>query len=170
MVELASSFRILGLDPGSRRFGNGVVECNERRVTYVECGVLEPPAGASLEIRLGEIAVGLDEVLDELRPTVVAVEDVFSGTNARSALLLGQARGVALALSGRAGLKVHAYPPATVKKRVTGSGRATKEQVLAMVQTLCRLRRAPKLDASDALAVAICHAFSRRISSLGMER
>ncbi len=152
----------MGLDPGSRRFGYAVVESEGRRLTYIECGVIEPPAKGSLESRLGEIAVGLDEVLEELKPEVVAVEDVFSGINARTALMLGQSRGVALALAGRVGLRVHAYPPATVKKRVVGSGRATKEQVSAMVQTLCKLRKAPRLDASDALAVAICHAFSRR--------
>ncbi len=90
---------------------------------------------------------------------MVAVEGVFHGVNARSALQLGHSRGVALAAAGAHGLAVHEYAPATVKRAVAGNGQATKEQVQAMVRALCGLKRAPKLDASDALAVAICHAF-----------
>ena len=102
------------------------------------------------------------EVLDELRPHAVAVEGVFRGQNARSALQLGHARGVALLVCGERALGVSEYPPATVKRAVAGNGRATKEQVSRMVRMLCALERAPILDASDALAVAICHAFRRR--------
>jgi crossover junction endodeoxyribonuclease RuvC len=151
--------RILGIDPGSRRCGYGVVERSSLgRVRYVECGVVEPRPGA-LAGRLAEIARGLDEVIDELAPEVVAVEGAFQGKNARSALLLGHSRGVALAAAGQAGLAVFEYPPATVKRAVAGSGAATKSQVANMVRALCGLGRAPRLDASDALAVAICHAF-----------
>ena len=90
---------------------------------------------------------------------MVAVEGVFHGVNARSALQLGHARGVALAAAGTRALTVHEYAPATVKRAVAGNGAATKQQVQSMVRTLCGLKRAPQLDASDALAVAICHAF-----------
>ena len=118
--------------------------------------------GAALATRLAEIADELAVVLAELKPHAVAVEGVFHGRNARSALQLGQARGAALTAAGRAGLSVFEYAPATVKRAVTGSGAATKTQVAAMVRTLCKLSRAPRLDASDALAIAICHALRAR--------
>jgi crossover junction endodeoxyribonuclease RuvC len=156
--------RILGIDPGSRRCGYGVVEqVGPGRVRYVECGVVEPPAEAPLEARLAEVAAGLREVIAELAPRVVAVEGVFHGVNARAALKLGQARGVALVAAGEATLPVFEYAPATVKRSVAGSGAASKLQVSSMVRALCGLKRAPRLDASDALAIAICHAFHTRL-------
>jgi crossover junction endodeoxyribonuclease RuvC len=151
--------RILGIDPGSRVLGYAVLDTGAgRRLRYVECGVVEATRGARLERRLAEIASGLEEVIAELTPEAVAAEDVFSAVNARSALLLGQARGAALAVCGRAGLLVHSYSPAVVKKAVTGSGRAPKSQVARMVQVLVGLRREPRADAADALAVAVAHA------------
>jgi crossover junction endodeoxyribonuclease RuvC len=151
--------RILGVDPGTRRCGYGVIDVTAlRRLGYVECGVIEPPARAPLEQRLAALASELREVIDELSPSEVAVEDVFHGIDARAALTLGHARGVVLAAAGAAGLAVRAYPPATVKRSVTGYGRAAKEQVGRVVQALLALRRAPRVDAADALAVAICHA------------
>ena len=149
--------RILGLDPGSRVCGYGVVERDGRALRYVECGVLTAPEARPMEQRLGEIARGLREVIDELAPEVVAVEDVFVHKNARSALALAQARGMALAVVGLCGLSVASYPPALVKKTVAGSGAAGKEQIGRMVQALIGLRRLPRLDASDALAIAITH-------------
>jgi crossover junction endodeoxyribonuclease RuvC len=155
--------RILGIDPGSRRCGYGVVElAGPGRVRYLECGVLEPASQAPLTTRLAEIASGIREVIAELEPAAVAVEGVFHGVNPRSALQLGHARGVALLVAGEAQLAVTEYAPATIKRAVAGHGAATKEQVLAMVRTLCGLKRAPRLDASDALAVAICHALKTR--------
>ena len=152
--------RILGIDPGTRYFGYGVIErVGPGRVRYIECGVLEPRRAGELAARLAEISAGLVEIIRELEPDVVAVEGVFHGVNARSALQLGHSRGVALAAAGQAGLAVFEYPPATVKRAVAGSGAATKSQVANMVRALCGLGRAPRLDASDALAVAICHAF-----------
>jgi crossover junction endodeoxyribonuclease RuvC len=150
--------RILGIDPGTRRCGYGVVDSDGARVAYVECGVIEPPPRDPLERRLADLAASLAEVLEELRPQVVAVEDVFHGVDARAALTLGHARGVVLAAAGAAQLPVHAYPPATVKKSVTGYGVATKDQIGAVVRALLKLRSAPRTDAADALAVAICHA------------
>ncbi len=149
--------RILGLDPGSRVCGYGVIEdmCGELR--YVECGVLTAPEREPMEDRLGEIARGLREVIDELAPAVVAIEDVFVQHNARSALALAQARGMALAVVGIAGLRVASYAPALVKKTVTGSGAAPKDQIARMVQALIGLRSLPRADATDALAVAITH-------------
>jgi crossover junction endodeoxyribonuclease RuvC len=154
------ALRILGIDPGTRYFGYGVIErVGPGRVRYIECGVLEPPRGAEMAARLAEIGEGLAEIIEELAPAVVAVEGVFHGVNARSALQLGHSRGVALAAAGARSLPVHEYAPATVKRAVAGNGAATKDQVSAMVRALCQLKRVPRFDASDALAVAICHAF-----------
>nr|HEX4315200.1 crossover junction endodeoxyribonuclease RuvC [Kofleriaceae bacterium] len=150
--------RILGLDPGSHVCGYGVIDVRDAQLTYVECGVLTAPADRAMEDRLGEIARGLTEVLAELKPQVVAVEDVFTHQNPRSALALAQARGMALAVIGMCRLSVASYPPALVKKSVTGSGRADKDQIARMVQGLIGLRSLPRPDASDALAVAITHA------------
>ncbi len=149
--------RILGIDPGSRVCGYGVIDVNGRDMTYVECGILTAPADRTMEQRLGEIACGLKEVIAELAPTMVAVEDVFVHQNARSGLALAQARGMALAVIGLAGLAVTSYPPASVKKAVSGSGRADKDQIARMVQALIKLKSLPRADATDALAVAITH-------------
>jgi crossover junction endodeoxyribonuclease RuvC len=149
--------RILGLDPGSRVCGYGVIEDMGGELRYVECGVLTAPEREPMEDRLGEIARGLREVIDELAPAVVAIEDVFVQHNARSALALAQARGMALAVVGIAGLRVASYAPALVKKTVTGSGGAPKDQIARMVQALIGLRSLPRADATDALAVAITH-------------
>jgi len=149
--------RILGLDPGSRICGYGVIDERGGELLYVECGVLTAPEGRPMEQRLGEIARGLREVIGELAPEVVAIEDVFSHQNVRSALALAQARGMALAVVGLAGLSVASYPPASVKKAVSGSGRADKDQIARMVQALIGLRSLPRADATDALAVAITH-------------
>jgi crossover junction endodeoxyribonuclease RuvC len=150
--------RILGLDPGSRVCGYGVIDDHEGELRYVECGLLTATrTDEAMEVRLGEIARGLREVIDELNPAVVAVEDVFTHQNPRSALALAQARGMVLAVVGLAGLAVASYAPASVKKAVSGSGRADKVQVARMVQTLIGLHSLPRADATDALAVAITH-------------
>ncbi len=149
--------RILGLDPGSRVCGYGVIDERAGELHYVECGVLTAPAERPMEQRLGEIARGLREVIDELAPDAVAVEDVFSHHNPRTALALAHARGMAVAVIGLAGLAVASYPPATVKKAIVGSGRADKGQIGRMVQSLIGLGSLPRADATDALAVAITH-------------
>ncbi len=152
--------RVLGVDPGSRVCGYGVLDAvGARRIRYVECGVLTASRRDPMEHRLGEIARYLTDVITELRPAVIAVEDVFTSVNSRSALALAHARGAALAAAGMAGLPVTAYPPSVVKKAVTGRGRASKEQVARMVQTLAELRKPPQSDAADALAVAIAHVY-----------
>lgn len=149
--------RILGLDPGSRVCGYGVIDELEGELRYIECGVLTAPEDRPMEARLGEIARGLREVIGELAPAVVAVEDVFVHQSPRSALALAQARGMALAVIGLCGLRVASYPPALVKKTVAGSGGAGKDQIARMVKVLIGLRSLPRADASDALAVAITH-------------
>lgn len=160
--------RILGIDPGSRICGYGVVEDHDGALRYIECGIVTAPEERPMEQRLGEIARGLSEVISELRPSVVAIEDVFIQHNARSGLALAQARGMALAVVGLAGLAVASYPPASVKKAVSGSGRADKDQVARMVQTLIGLRSLPRADATDALAVAITHGRTMRPTAVRM--
>ena len=122
-----------------------------------------------MEDRLGELACGLREVIAELRPGIVAVEDVFSHQNPRSAIALAQARGMALAVVGLAGLAVASYAPALVKKAVSGSGRADKTQIARMVQALIGLRSLPRADATDALAIAITHAHHRGSATLRLK-
>jgi crossover junction endodeoxyribonuclease RuvC len=158
--------RVLGVDPGSRVCGYGVIAVDApRRYRYVECGVLTAPARAPAEARLGEIARCLGEVIAEVAPDALAVEDVFSHVNVRSALALAQARGLVLAVAGMAGLPVFSYPPARVKKAVTGRGRASKDQVARMVRVLIGMRRTPASDAADALAVAIAHAHAHALEA-----
>ena len=154
--------RILGLDPGSRVCGYGIVDAMPSEIRYVECGTLTAPEDRPMEERLGEIARGLREVIDELGPAIVAVEDVFLHQNPRSALSLAQARGMALAVIGLCGISVVSYPPTVVKKSVTGSGRSEKAQVASMVAGLIGLSSLPRADATDALAVAITHARTYR--------
>jgi crossover junction endodeoxyribonuclease RuvC len=151
--------RILGIDPGTLRLGYGVIECDGAAgVRYVECGVISAPAREARARRLGEIGRGLRELLAEVRPDQVAMEDVFYAENVQSTLALGEARGVALFVAAEHGLTVAGYPPATVKQTVVGHGRATKQQVGYLVRALLALRRTPEPDAADALAIAICHA------------
>lgn len=157
--------RILGIDPGTLRCGYGVVEVSEVRAIakprYVECGVIELSGKLSLSERLRLLATDLREVLTELRPDEVSLEAAFHGVNAQSALRLGHARGVIMLLVAEAGLPLGEYPPATVKRSVAGHGRAGKEEVQRVVTWLCALQRAPRPDAADALAIALCHAFHR---------
>ncbi len=149
--------RILGLDPGLRVTGYGVIECRGNRLAYVASGCIRTGEGA-LPTRLGVIARDLGHLIAETGPTEVAVEQVFVNVNPRSTLLLGQARGAAIAAAVLAGLPVAEYTAGQVKQAVVGGGRAAKTQVQAMVMRLLKLPGAPQADAADALATAICHA------------
>ena len=149
--------RVLGLDPGTVTTGYGVLDRSASRLVHVENGLLCAPRGASLEERLHLIHAGIVAVIVRYAPAIVAVEAVFFSKNAQSALTLGHARGVALLAAAQHGLVVVPYPPALVKKTVTGSGRAEKMQVALMVKTLLGLPEPPAEDAADALALAICH-------------
>jgi crossover junction endodeoxyribonuclease RuvC len=152
-------FRILGIDPGTLRLGYGVVErISPAVVRYVECGTITAPARFSRAQRLAEIGRGLREIVAELHPNAVAMEEAFFGKNVQSTLALGEARGVALLIAGEASLTVTGYAPAAVKKAVVGHGRASKDQIAYLVRATLRLRRTPPADAADALAIAICHA------------
>ena len=150
---------VLGVDPGSLRTGYGAVETDGRRHRLLESGALEPGARLTLPERLRHIHAGLAGLIARLRPDALAVEDVIHATNVRTALVLGHVRGVVLLAGAEAGLRVHEYPPATVKQQVTGSGRAEKTQVAFMVTRMLQLAAdAAPGDATDALAVALCFA------------
>jgi crossover junction endodeoxyribonuclease RuvC len=146
---------VLGIDPGSRRCGYGVVARQGRRLEVVASGVLVP-GELPMAVRLGLILAGLEALIARTRPDEVAVEQVFSGASARSALVLGQARGVALAVASRAGLPVHEYAASAVKLAFTGSGRAGKDQMMRTAATVLGVK-ARLSDEADALALAVCH-------------
>jgi len=153
--------RIFGIDPGSERTGYGCVESDGRRHRLVTCGAITAAAGDPFPQRLARIHRELTRVLARSRPDCVAVENLFHASNARSALKLGHARGVAMLAAVQAGCEVAEYTPAEVKRAVVGYGRADKRQVQQMVALLLGLGQAPTPhDAADALAVAICHLHS----------
>jgi crossover junction endodeoxyribonuclease RuvC len=150
---------ILGLDPGSHATGYGLVESRGGKLRPVAHGTFRPPRGLPFLERLPYIADALEEMLRTTRPEAAAAEDIFLARNSRAALKLGHVRGAALLPLLRAGVPVYEYPPRLVKKAVTGYGGAEKEQVRHMVRLLLGLGQEPlPLDASDALAVAVCHA------------
>ena len=149
--------RVLGIDPGTRFTGFGVVEEVRGRLSHVGLHHAVTDVDAPLEHRLHQIFRALSGAFATYRPDVVAVEGLFSHKNARSALILGHARGVALLVAAQSGLAVHEYSPARVKKSVGASGADGKDAVARMVQTFLRIAEFERADASDALAVAICH-------------
>lgn len=158
--------RILGIDPGSLVTGYGVVERRGADVHHVAHGTLRQQRTAPLAARLAAIHAGIVDVVQVHRPDLVVVEQVFVAANVRAALVLGQARGVALAAVAAAGLRVDELSPQEVKRAVTGTGAAPKLQVRRMVQRLLGLEAAPVQDAADALAAAICRAHQSALLTL----
>jgi len=150
--------RILGLDPGLRHTGWGVVDSIGNRLVFVSDGTVSPDPKGTLSERLCALHDGLEQVIGSFSPDEAAIEETFVNRNAESTLKLGEARGVVLLVPARFGLMVSEYNNASVKKSVVGTGGASKEQVQSMVQTLLPDARLPSADAADALAVAICHA------------
>jgi len=150
--------RVFGIDPGSERTGYGCVASDGRRHQLVACGAIKAGAEATFPLQLSLIYRSLSAIIAECRPECVAIENVFHAVNARSALKLGHARGVAMLAAVEAGVPVVEYTPAEVKRAVVGYGRAEKPQVGQMVKLLLGLDKVPTPhDAADALAVAICH-------------
>jgi crossover junction endodeoxyribonuclease RuvC len=158
--------RVLGIDPGSQATGYGIVERHGQRVVHVAHGTLRPPRGAALAERLAALQAGLARAIATHAPDVAAVERVFAGRSLRSALVLGHARGAALAAAAAAGLPVLEYAPSEIKQAVAGTGAAEKRQVQAMVRRLLDLADAPAVDAADALAAALCHAHRGPLAGL----
>jgi crossover junction endodeoxyribonuclease RuvC len=150
---------ILGIDPGTASTGYGVVECSGSRMRALDGGVITTTAETPLEQRLLQISRQVCELMDEHMPEALAIEELYFGANVRSAFAVGQARGVVLLAAGERGMPARSYTPQQVKGAVCGSGRAGKDQVARMVAQLLSLPAPPEPDhASDALAVAICHA------------
>lgn len=158
--------RVLGVDPGSRFMGYGVVEERRGQLVHLGHGVIKVDPDAPLHQRLMVLHMELSAVLKKYRPESVAVEGVFTFRNARSALVLGHARGVALLAAAQAGLPVHEYAPARVKRSVGASGASAKDAIARMVCSLLKLDVIERADASDALAVAICHLNQGRMPGL----
>jgi len=150
--------RLLGLDPGLRKTGWGVIEAESGRLRHVANGTLSTDLALDTPARLAQLYEGVAAVIERYAPQEAAVEESFVNKNASSTLKLGLARGVVLLAPARAGLKVTEYPTNLVKKTVVGAGHAEKAQIQAMVRHLLPLAEIEGADAADALAVAICHA------------
>jgi len=150
---------VLGIDPGTANTGYGVVARRGGRLVALDGGCIETSPREAPERRLAAIFARVDALLDEHEPESVALEELYFGANAQTAMAVGQARGVVMMAAGRRGLACAGYTPQQIKNAVCGSGRADKEQVTTMVQVLLALPEPPRPDhAADALAVAICHA------------
>ena len=157
-LNVKRAVRVLGVDPGSDTTGYGVIDSDGRHYELVEYACIRALKRVSFAERLLAISRKLEEVIERLSPRVCAVEDTFYAVNVKSALKLGQARGAVLVAAARSGLEVFEYSPLEIKSALVGYGRAEKEQVQEMVRVLLGLKTAPEpLDASDALAIAICH-------------
>jgi crossover junction endodeoxyribonuclease RuvC len=154
--------RIIGIDPGLRRTGWGVVESEGNRLAFIGCGSVEPPDGLSLSSRLLAIHDGLAAVLRELVPAEAAVEQTFVNKDGVATLKLGQARGVAMLVPATFGISVSEYAPNQVKKTVVGAGHADKKQIAVMLKILLPKAEPKSPDAADALAIAITHAHHRQ--------
>lgn len=151
---------ILGIDPGSRTTGFGIIEVTRKKPIYLHHGQINT-RNENLSERLYEIYYGLSQIIQQYRPNCVAIEQVFMHRNANSALKLGHARGAALVAAGIASLSISEYSPREIKQAVVGYGNASKDQVQHMIKLLLGLKNQPQSDAADALAVAICHCHSQ---------
>ncbi len=158
---------VLGIDPGTAITGYGLVRETEEGLALEDCGVITTPAGQPLPLRLQAIYQGLASLIEQTRPSTAAVEELFFGRNVRTALSVGQARGVTLLALADAGLPIFEYKPMEIKQAIAGYGSADKQQVQEMVRMLLDLPEVPRPDdAADAVAVAICHIHSARMAQL----
>jgi len=157
--------RILGIDPGVARLGWGVVDVEKGKLRVVDYDCFETKSSEAMPTRLKKIYAALFEILNTLKPDALAVEELFFNTNAKTALIVGQARGIVLLAGAEHNLTVQSYTPLQVKMTLTGYGRAEKSQIGIMVKTLLGLKSVPKPDdTADALAVAITHALSYKMN------
>jgi crossover junction endodeoxyribonuclease RuvC len=155
---------VLGVDPGSNVTGYGLIErLDHERMICVHAGHIGPPGSAPFYAKVHHIFREMGEILRRYRPEQMAIEDIFYAKNVKSSLKLGHARGAVLIAATQAGIPIFEYSPLEIKKAVVGYGRASKEQVRAMVQMILQLQAEPTLDTSDALATAICHIHSSRL-------
>lgn len=161
---------IIGIDPGSRHTGYGIVEGNGNRLRHIASGTIRLPARAPFPERLKTIYGELAALIEAHEPLSMAVEDVFFAKNVKSALRLGQARGAAILAGVNTGLPIHEYSALQVKQAVVGYGKAGKDQVTQMIQHLFGMRAALEANAADALAVAVCHLHTQSVQSLWAAR
>ena len=168
-VPIRASLRILGIDPGLRRTGWGVIEIDGNRLIFVGCGSVEPKDSLPLASRLLAIHEGLAAVLGDFHPQEAAVEQTFVNKDGVATLKLGQARGVAMLAPAMFGIPVSEYAPNQVKKTVVGAGHADKNQILVMLKILLPKAEPKSADAADALAIAITHAHHRQSTALRLK-
>jgi crossover junction endodeoxyribonuclease RuvC len=166
---IRAPIRILGIDPGLRRTGWGVIESEGNRLTFVGCGSVEPPNDLPLASRLLAIHEGLAAVLNDFKPAEAAVEQTFANKDGVATVKLGQARGVAMLAPAMFGISVAEYAPNQVKKTVVGAGHADKNQVVVMLKLLLPKAEPATADAADALAIAITHAHHRGTAALKLK-
>jgi crossover junction endodeoxyribonuclease RuvC len=162
--------RILGIDPGLRNTGWGIIEAEGSRLSFIACGRIRSDAGAKMGERLRQLHEGLTRIIADHAPREAAVEETFVNRDPQSALKLGQARGVALTVPALAGLEIEEYAANLVKKTIVGNGHADKQQIAMMVRVLLPTSAAGSADAADALAVAICHAQHRSARAMTRRR
>jgi crossover junction endodeoxyribonuclease RuvC len=163
---MRTPIRILGIDPGLRRTGWGVIDIEGNNLTFVGCGSVATDDKAALAVRLVSIHDGLARVIERFHPSEAAVEATFVNRDATATLKLGQARGVALLIPARAGIEVAEYAPNLVKKTIVGAGHSDKTQIRMMVGVLLPKADPQSEDAADALAIAVCHAHHRGAAAL----
>ena len=168
-LPIRGPVRIIGIDPGLRRTGWGVIETEGNRLIYVACGSVEPPDDLPLASRLLAIHEGLAAVLSRHTPMEAAVEQTFVNKDGVATLKLGQARGVAMLSPAMFGISVAEYAPNQVKKTVVGAGHADKQQIAMMLKILLPKAEPPSADAADALAIAITHAHHRQSTALRLK-
>ncbi|MBC7076616.1 MAG: crossover junction endodeoxyribonuclease RuvC [Syntrophomonadaceae bacterium] len=162
---------VLGIDPGTAITGYGLVEYRKGKESLVKCGALMTPSSMEMHLRLYEINRKLALLIEDFKPDVIAIEQLFFHKNAKTAIMVAQARGVAMMTAASYGVQVAEYTPLQVKQAVAGYGNADKRQVQLMVQRILSMHQLPKPDdAADALAVAICHIHSYRLGELCKER
>ncbi len=168
-LPIRQPVRIIGIDPGLRRTGWGVIEADGNRLIYVACGSVEPPDDLPLSSRLLAIHEGLTAVLSHHTPMEAAVEQTFVNKDGVATLKLGQARGVAMLAPAMFGISVAEYAPNQVKRTVVGAGHADKQQIAMMLKILLPKAEPPSADAADALAIAITHAHHRQSAALRLK-
>ena len=165
---MQETIRIIGIDPGLRNMGWGIIDSCGSSLTFVAAGTIKSNPKAELSSRLCELFNGLVDIHDEFKPTEAAIEQTFVNKDAKATLKLGQARGVAMVVSANSGLSVAEYAPNSVKKSVIGVGHGDKTQIKMMVNMILPKAKYDSADAADALAIAICHAHNRGSAGLNI--
>ena len=161
--------RVIGVDPGSRSCGYGILESDTSGLIHIVSGAITPPPSHSLSKRLHLIYSSLNEVIEKFSPDLMSIEEMFFAKNANSAIKLGQARGVALLAAEISGIQIFEYSPTKVKLAVTGSGRAKKFEIMKMVSYILKIEEFEKSDISDALAIALCHINISKLPELSQD-